>query len=209
MQEYKASRKIRDREVLVVVGQQGFGKTVYSKKTVETRKRSLIFDPTGGFDGLTPDDPDEMIEYVGGHEMFRVRMTNQLNLPVLYALANGVGNCTVVIDEAQRIVPAGKHEIDLGLLDLIYRGRHPESGPVDLIIIAQRPTTIHIAIRSQWTRLISFRQTEPADIAWMEQTSGVTFEGIRDFQVFDYYEVRQGQPILKKHLSPVGRLAVD
>lgn len=209
MQDFKANRKIREREILLVLGQQGFGKTVYSKKTVETRKRTLIFDPTNGFDGLTPDNPEEMIEYVGNHPIFRVRTPNQMYLPVVYRLANGVGNCTVCLDEAQRIMPAGKEEIDEGLADLIYRGRHPEQGPVDLIIVAQRPTTINIAVRSQWTRIVTFRQTEPADIGWMEATSGTDLDGIREFRVFDYFEVRQGRPIERKILSPTGRLAVE
>ncbi len=107
---------------------------------------------------------DELIEHVKSHKLFSVKSLHRDDLPMLCAVANGASDCTLVIEEAQAMAPQSSENLPEALEDVIYRGRHYNT---TLVMVAQRASTIHIAARSQWRRLLVFGQSEDRDLSWL------------------------------------------
>jgi DNA helicase HerA-like ATPase len=99
---------------------------------------------------------------------------------------------TFIIEEAQRCLPASRQDLPDSLQRIIFLGRHFGRS---LVVAAQRPSIVHIAARSQWTRIVTFNLTEVGDVRWLEGTSGYdvqTEHDIRKLPVGDYFEITPG-----------------
>jgi hypothetical protein len=168
-------RLVADREIVLVTGKQGMGKTWWTRRYLRTRPRVIVLDPMREHDGVLFDDAAGLIRHVHTYHQgrFRVRSEWAHDGPTLAATAMVAGHCTLVLEEAQRSLPA-RGDLNPAIADVIYRGRGrpPKNLPdVTLVLVSQRPATVHIAARSQWTRLVIFKQTEGADTRWLaEQT---------------------------------------
>jgi DNA helicase HerA-like ATPase len=90
------------------------------------------------------------------------------DLPILGNAAFGAGTCTLIIEECAIIFRRGEI-LDDWAKRLIFMGRHQS---VNLVLIAQRAAKIPIDIRSQASRVITFRQTEPDDVAAIAERIG-------------------------------------
>jgi hypothetical protein len=152
-----------------VYGKTGMGKTRWSRAFLRSQSRVIVMDPMLEHDGIVFDDLGDMIDHLMRYPTFRVRTEFLDDFPMLCSIVFATGRCWLVVEETQRILPASRKELPAPFLDLIYRGRHKR---VSLLMISQRPSTVHIAARSQWTRIITFNQTEPADIGWIQSASG-------------------------------------
>jgi hypothetical protein len=160
------------------------GKTFWTQRYVKTRKRVIILDPMLEYEGELFDNPRALLNHIRWKRFYQVRTEMADDAPALGAIAMAAGECkhqgtpmphqgctdvTLVIDEAARSMPGGGHKIDPAIEDVIYRGRHRH---VTLVTTTQRSSTLSIAARSQWTRIISFWQTEPADVKFVESQAG-------------------------------------
>ncbi len=174
----------RFRDIILVFGKTGMGKTRWTRAWLAGQHRALICDPMDEYDGQKFDDLGDLIEHVMQYTVWRCRTEFIDDVPMLAAVAIGAGRCVLVIDEAQRSLP-GRQDLPASILDVIYRGRHPV---VSLVIIAQRPSTVNIAARSQWTRIITFRQTEALDCRWIEGVSGESLD-LSGLAVGQYYDI--------------------
>jgi DNA helicase HerA-like ATPase len=99
---------------------------------------------------------------------------------------------TFIIEEAQRCLPASRQDLPDSLQRIIFLGRHFGRS---LVVAAQRPSIVHIAARSQWTRIVTFNLSEVGDVRWLEGTSGYdvqTDHDIRKLPVGDYFEITPG-----------------
>lgn len=176
-----------NRTIDLVYGQTGMGKTVWTKQHLKKQKRVICLDPIEEYEGTRFEDLEKLLDFTEKYRSFYCCYSVVPDFGLLCQVALAVGNCVLVVEESQRVVPPRLNPPG-AFEDVIYRGRHSQ---VSVILISQRPTTLHIAARSQWTRLISFRQTEPADANWIKQTSGFDLP-LKDLGPLQYYDVSPG-----------------
>lgn len=173
------------RAITLAFGKTGMGKTLWTQGYVRTLRRCIILDPLMEYrDAAAFDDVTELIDHLQRYRVFRVSMLDPSVFPMLCRVASAVTDCTLVVEEAQRILPPHT-ELPPEFAELVYRGRHTRTS---LVIVSQRPTTVHIAARSQWTRLITFSQSESADVKWIENVSGFDVDP-STLPQFEYFDV--------------------
>jgi hypothetical protein len=152
-----------DRQFILVTGNQRQGKSVWAKLFSQRISRLLVSDPTMSYrnvDYETP--PDEWLQSVitRQKEQFRFGTYYAEELPMFGHAAFAAGNCTLIIEECALIFRRGE-ELHEWAKPLIFMGGHSH---VDLVLVAQRAASIPINIRSQATRIVTFKQSEPADV---------------------------------------------
>lgn len=176
-----------NRTITLVYGQTGMGKTVWTKQHLRGQKRIICLDPIEEYEGVRFEDLEKLLDYTETYRSFYCCYSVVPDFGLLCQVALAVRDCVLVVEESQRVVPPrmtppGAFE------DVIYRGRHSR---VSVVLVSQRPTTLHIAARSQWTRLVSFRQTEPADYKWIENTAGFALD-LAGLEPLHYFDVTPG-----------------
>lgn len=179
----------KQRDIILVFGKTGMGKTRWTVRELKNRRRVLILDPVADdpYVGLVVQSMKEAVDYVEEYPSFRLRTDRIDWLRDLCLLALAAGNTTAVLDEASRyLTPRTNLElIAPEFLDIVYRGRHTATS---LIIVAQRASTVNIAARSQWTRIITFRQSEPADLHWLQDQAGEALN-LNELQIGEYFDI--------------------
>jgi hypothetical protein len=187
-----------EREVILVVGKTGHGKTLWTRRYVFDRRRVIILDPMLEYEGIQFDDTSDLLDHVAKNRFYQVRTEWAEDAPDLAKIAMAAGQCVkrgkpmphprctdvcLVIDEAGRAIPS-RTTLDPAIEDVIYRGRHRH---VTLVNVTQRASTLSIAARSQWTRLVCFWQTEDADVKWIQSQAGskIDVENLRPLEYFD------------------------
>lgn len=190
-----------NRDVTLVFGQTGMGKSLFTKRVTASFPRLLVCDPQGEYvSTLQCDDVGVLIARLQQMpRAFRLSTPDVEQFPLLCETAMTVGRCWLVIDEAQRVVPPFA-QLSAEFQDVVYRGRHPE---VSFLLVAQRPTTVHLTARSQWNRIVTFRQTEKADTNWIRNVSGFDVEP-RDLSRFEYFDITPQGFVLRKLDPPKG-----
>src|SRR3989304_6406145 len=174
------------REITLVFGKTGMGKSNWNKVYLSSLKRVIILDPLDEYLALEFTDVEEMMDYLEDKETFRVKSCNILDLEALGEIVDSMRNVTFIIEEAQRCLPASRQDLPDSLQRIIFLGRHFGRS---LVVAAQRPSIVHIAARSQWTRIVSFNLSEVGDVRWLEGTSGYdvqTEHDIRKLPIGDY-----------------------
>lgn len=161
------------REVILVVGKTGYGKSEWARKFLQGKNRVLVFDPMGQMpadyrnaDALLDfyDAPETMMSEAN----FCVGTTNPDDVDLLARIAYVVGHCWLVLEEISTVFNRGENLPDWAR-DAIFLGRHPH---VNIMMIAQRAATAPIALRSQITRLIAFAQHEKTDVNYLAEIVG-------------------------------------
>jgi len=176
-----------ERDIIIVTGTPGMGKSRWTRQFLRTltKPRVLIMDTMIEHDGILFDDMGELIEHIERYPTFRVRTQSVPDFELLCKIAYAAGLCWFAIEETQRILPSSRMELPPAFLDIIYRGRHRR---VNLLMVSQRPSTVHIAARAMWNRIISFRQTEPADVSWLTNVTGFDLDPLTLPQSY-YYDI--------------------
>lgn len=160
-----------NRAYIIVVGNQGAGKSVWTKKYVSSDDRLFVFDPTGSY--AVDYDFEDTIDGVLDKKIskFRIGTTEPEDAELFGDAAFGTGKCTFVVEECGLLFKRGEI-IEPWARRLIFMGRHPE---VNIIFVAQRASSIPIDIRSQANRVISFRQTNSDDVRALKEVFGKEF----------------------------------
>ena len=156
------------REVTIVIGKTGYGKSTWLMNYCARFPRIFVFDPFQKFpanysneDGLL----DSMDAGLFNHgNPFRCGVSNRADLDLIGSLAYTAGDCLLVVEECGFIWSKGER-IPEWLQEIVFLGRHNN---VSLAVTAQRAAYIPIDLRSQANRLVSFWQTELTDIGWLE-----------------------------------------
>jgi hypothetical protein len=164
--------KLADRDFLIVVGNQGMGKTVWTKQYLQGFARRFLYDPLAmypGFDYAGLDRLDAEAADKHSPDTFSIGSPYYDDIQIMGNLAYAWGRCTYAIEECGTIFRRGEL-IPQWARRLIFMGRFPA---VNLVLVAQRAASIPIDIRSQANRIITFRQHEPDDLSALRSTFGL------------------------------------
>lgn len=162
------------RDFIIVLGNQGAGKSVWVKQRVAYLQRLCVFDPMASYPNVDFETPlENVVDPIldGEKKTFRVGVWDSDDVDALGSLSFAAGNSTLVIEEAGVFFTRGQILEDW-TKRLVYMGRHQCAS---VIFVAQRAQSIPIAVRSQATRIITFRQTEPEDVKIVCQIIGKQF----------------------------------
>jgi hypothetical protein len=167
-----------DREVILVLGKTGYGKSVWTKNYSAPIDRLLVYDLCQEYPVVyhTGDEIVDMLTVreripvsllrrkAGLGDKFKLGVWRVDDCPFISALAFVEGNCTLVLEEFSTIHGRGER-MHPWLSENVYIGRHRR---VSIVGTAQRAASIPIDLRSQASRVVSFRQTESNDMDWLE-----------------------------------------
>ena len=159
------------RDFIIVVGEQGFGKSVWTKLYTRSHTRLFVYDPKAEYPDVDYQSPpdDWLVDVMDGRiKQFRYGSCFPSEIPMFGNAAYATGNCTLAIEECALIFPRNAR-LDEWATPLIFMGRERV---VNLVLTAQRATKIPIDIRSQASRIVTFRQTEPDDVAALAERIG-------------------------------------
>lgn len=159
------------RDLIIVVGNQGCGKSVWSKEYTRTSARLFVSDPLGSFPNVDfVSDPADWWPKIESGELkaFRFGTYIKEELPFFGHAAYATGDCTLVIEECALMFQRGA-DLDEWAKRLVFMGRHAS---VNLLLVAQRAVKIPLDVRSQATRIVTFRQTDPNDVDAIEEVIG-------------------------------------
>lgn len=163
------------RDLIIVIGGQGCGKSVWTKAWAAPKARLFVSDPLGSFPNVDfLAEPEEWWPNVrDGHaKTFRFGTYIKEELPFFGHAAYAVGDCALVIEECALMFERGV-DLDEWAKRLVFMGRHRS---VDLVLVAQRAVKVPLDVRSQASRIVSFRQTDPNDLRAVSETIGGDFE---------------------------------
>lgn len=155
-----------DRDVILVTGLTGYGKSLWGRLYTQSTVRLLVYDPAGDFNVLfLPIDMiyEEVVERRS--EAFRLGSFCREDVDALSCMAFGVGDVLTVIEEASTVFQKGQR-LESWAHRLTFLGRHRRCS---VMILAQRAVSIPIDFRSQANRVISFCQHEPDDLLWLKE----------------------------------------
>lgn len=186
-----------DRELILVLGKTGSGKTQWTKRYLDNCTRYLALDYNREYAGLVLPDLDALAAYLDRHgdSYFRVTYARPDDFPAVCDMARIVGDLFLVLEEADRFWSTG--ELDPEFNELIERGRHQR---VSLLSLTRFPAECHINVRRQATQIITFEQHEPADLKWLRAV-GFDPEEVRALGRFEYLHWTQAGGISRHRLD--------
>lgn len=159
------------RDFIIVCGLQGYGKSAWTMTYAAPKTRLLLYDPKAEYprvDYMTP--PDEWLEEVmaGRRAEFRFGTFRPDDVEMFGSAAYAAGQTTLILEECKMLFDRGE-DVAPWARPIIYMGREPE---LNLVLCAQRMAAIPVDVRSQANRMVSFLQTEIADVRAFEQRTG-------------------------------------
>lgn len=158
-----------DRDVIIILGKTGYGKSTWLHKYCAGVPRRFCFDPFRKFPAEYLDEKQILEKHEQG--VFRNQAAYSIgshylpDLSLLGSVSYLTGNCAFIIEECGFAFAKGER-IDDWLAEAIFLGRHQS---LTLIFTAQRAVSIPIELRSQASRFVSFRQTERRDVDWCRE----------------------------------------
>ena len=200
-----------NREVVLVMGMTGYGKSWWSKLYHRLFSRSIVYDPVGSFPVKEWLQPDEIYERLTDEQppkefQYGFISQDESHVSGIGALTFTVGQMVYFIEECATVFEKGVTRSPQWVKTLCFFGRHKACS---LVLIAQRPTYIPIDIRSQANRVISFCQHEGSDMDWLTEFYGrermKRLPNIEKFSCFDYHngQVKEYsiKPLVAKHFG--------
>jgi hypothetical protein len=160
------------RRAILILGKVGSGKSTLARRLIAPYDRVIVFDPLSEYhEGLVVESFEQFANYFAdAPESFfvvcRFQGENQEDVERMqeYALRATVkvGRLLLVLEECEMYFDSYNRSSYANYL--VAQGRHHE---ISLLAIGRRPTEIPIKLRSQFTTVVSFRQTEPKDLAYL------------------------------------------
>lgn len=170
------------RDIIMVGGMTGWGKSLWAKTYSAHADRLLVFDPFASYPNVAFDDAEggltDLQNSLDGFnfmledqdkKVFRVGTIDPNKVPSLGGLSYVLGNNLLILEELSMIFDKGERQLDDWAGRLVFRGRHSRSS---ILVIAQRFMSVPKDIRSQSNRIITFNQHEPDDIKFLDSTYG-------------------------------------
>lgn len=157
-----------DPEIIIVLGRRGQGKSTWTKRYAAGVPRLAVWDPKRSY---AVDYPPDLAQWFDEHEhdkTFRVGGFYDEDQETIGSLAYALQDTTLILEECAFVFFPNKPFPEWAR-ECVYLGR--ERG-VSVVAVAQRPKSVHIALRSQATRIICFNQHEVDDVEWITDTFG-------------------------------------
>lgn len=181
-----------NREIVLVMGMTGFGKSWWTKLYHEKFSRCVVYDPAASFDVEEWVDPEEIFTRLTSEKppaTFDYGFIQSEAVEGIGHLMFAVGNNCFIIEELASVFDKGLMKTPEWAKNLIFFGRHQACS---LVLVAQRPTYIPIDFRSQANRVITFCQHEGSDMDWLTEFYGrermKRLATLPKFTCFDYQD---------------------
>jgi DNA helicase HerA-like ATPase len=184
------------RDVVLIFGRTGSGKTELAKKIIpqyqDKYDRVIILDPNGEYTGGTVVfSYAALIEAVlEGTQFIIFRMDNFDECESVYELVFNAPDTLLVLDEAEMFISKVTNARDSYFHRIVAFGRHRNLG---LLAIGRRVVELNIYLRAQYTTIATFEQKEPRDLALLEEY-GFNVAQIRGLEQYDFAYVGNELP---------------
>ena len=200
------------REIILVVGKTGSGKTTWAKSLFAQTPRALLADAGfQEFPALYFAEYPEFVHYARTQGAFSDFQSSPFRLsyvpfrwgytpriveePLIFDTAMELGNCVLFLEEADRFEdPRTLQEYD----EVISRGRHHG---VSIVAVTPHPYGLPKDLRRQATRIIAFNQDEPGDLDYLAARMGDAAYTLPSLPRFTYLDWSPFAPIQKKSLT--------
>ena len=189
--------------VNIVVGKRGFGKTFFVENYIlKSHTRNLLVSPLqDDYPSVQPFyDLEHLVDYMNEHRVYRIKTPLLHEIDNICRIAWHFGNLNLVLEESNRVI-GNREELSIMFSDVLLRGRHRN---IDLTLVSQRFSAININVRSQFTRIFAFNQSEKADVKALEEMAGCDLSEIRNLRVGEFYEISPFCDLEKKCLTKEG-----
>jgi hypothetical protein len=161
------------REIILVLGKTGSGKTTWAREYLKKLHRVFICDHDFGeypavhfksFEQLAQSSK----QYLTTGNFFRVCLCSPytFEFPSVCDLARLLSPCHFVVEEADRFP---RPEDCLEYEEIIGRGRHYGTS---IVAVSRYPFALPAMLRREASRIIAFRHHEPRDIDWLQKVMG-------------------------------------
>lgn len=176
----------QNREVVIVLGKTGYGKSTWLTQYCQVFSRRFVFDPFMKFPAQYLSEETLLAAHENGeyaaekNASFSVGTMHLATLDLLGAISFLSKNCVFIIEECGVAFFKGERIPDW-LSEIIFLGRHHN---VSLVLTAQRAASIPIELRSQANRFVTFRQTEKNDVRWCSDYIGERVEELPNLAKF-------------------------
>lgn len=185
METHVQSDRKKLRDIIIVLGKTGYGKSTWTWEYLKSQTRIFAYDPLHEAPNMVWMNAAELIAW---HDSFpvdarmrperhRIATSDDESLDTFGYVAFLRGDCTFAVEEASLVFEQGER-ISGWAKDIVFVGRHRN---VSLLVTAQRAASIPIALRSQASRVVSFAQQEGDDLNWLKGAFGK--EGVAQLPV--------------------------
>lgn len=156
--------------VLLVVGKKGSGKTNLVREFLNEQDRYIAVDVMGEFGGVVIEEPHSLVAWLNRNRQlarwrlsYRDRGFSDVPPADVFKALQSLRDCWLALDEASlwRFVPQAEW--------FFAFGRHNN---ISVAATVQRAHQIGPVMRSQVDVIVSFRQSEPRDLAWISEVAG-------------------------------------
>lgn len=187
-----------NRDVILVLGKTGYGKSVWTKAFTKPCKRLLLYDLCREYPNVSYVDGDTLLDISEAQQQsgtsllpkeFRLGVWKDSDIDIAGSLAFCEGDCTFTIEETSTIYSRGEN-VPAWLREIIFIGRHRR---VSLIATAQRAASIPIDLRSQANRVVTFCQAEGRDMQWLDDYYGERSEEISTLPKLECLDFKDGE----------------
>lgn len=200
---------VNQRDITLIVGVTTSGKTFWTNRHLVSKyDRCVIVSPVehvrNEYNGYLCRDLEELAERIdladSERKKFRLKISDisqfETLCQLLYLRGQETGiPTTLCIEEAQRVIPS-KKELPDSFKDILFRGG---DAYLNLVVVCQRAGSVSLDFRSQWLRIVSFRQSAPADVNWIYQSTGYEeVLGLPNFRPREYLDISPAS--IKHHL---------
>lgn len=183
------------REVVLISGKSTMGKSCFADELLYNYNRVIILDPDLEHDGKLLFTLSNIRLHCTSNPLYRVKTENVLifeNLcEFIFEQAKPNQRILFCIEEITRLNLDARLDRFPQFKRIVFAGGHTG---VDLYILAQRISSIPISLRSQYTKIITFCQTEPDDLKYFKSVSqDELMQEIPRLQPREYIEITSQQ----------------
>lgn len=156
------------RDVILIFGKTGSGKSTLTKKIINGFDRVIVFDTVAEYQGLIIESFNDFVYYFKKQpDKFFVscRYEDLEDYEYSARAIPVIGKCLVVMEEADNYLQSTSFSDSTDpFVRLVTRGRHSQ---ISILAISQRPHLIAITLRAMRTKVYAFSQDEPADLDYL------------------------------------------
>lgn len=202
-----------NREIVLVMGLTGWGKSWWSKIYHRGFSRALVYDPAMSFDTLylpMEEIVSRSLDAENPPPTFSFGFNSADDIEAAGGLSFALGNNALFLEELATVFEKGQARMPEWAKRICFYGRHRSCS---LVLIAQRPTYIPIDFRSQANRVISFCQHESADTDWLsdffDKEKMSRLNTLEKFYCFDYHNGQVSEYSIAAQVEQIWGIKLD